>query len=203
MSLTRRAFTLSRRTALTRFGVGGLIATLASTLPIAAVSRASAQGAGDLASHPLTGWWMAMANPPLPDDPQIAVPSFFSADGSVVLLFPVAQAGPNGLQFNAACGGTWVADSDRRGHFTAVQSLSDANGTFLGTTTIDGFPEVNEDGMTFIDDGSRVTVTIRDPAGAIVDSLSGAAARPVTATRMGEGSSGFPEASPAAGTPAS
>ena len=202
MITSRHALLLTRRAVLIRTGLAGIGAAFASVPPWA--SRASAQASGDLASHPLTGWWMAMANPPLPDDPQIAVPSLFAADGSVVLIFPVAQAGPNGVQFNSAYGGTWMADSERRGHFTATQSLADANGTFLGTVTVDGFPEVNEDGQTFIDDGSRVTVTIRDPAGAVVNTIGpGSGGRPVTGTRMGGGSAGFPEGTPEASTPAS
>jgi hypothetical protein len=160
-----------------------------------------AQGEGDLADHPLTGTWMAMANPPLPDSPQVAAPSLFSADGSVLLMFPITQAGPDGVQFNSAYVGTWEADGDRRGHFTATQLLSDAEGTFLGSVTVDGYPVVSEDGQTFVDDGSLVQVTIRDPAGAIVAQFPGEGARPVTGIRMGGGSSGFPEVSPAPASP--
>ncbi len=156
-----------------------------------------------MAEHPLTGTWLAMANPPLPDAPQFAAPSVYGADGSVLLIFPLTQVGPQGVVFNTAYVGTWQADSERRGHFTAVQVLSDANGTFLGTTTVDGYPEVSEDGQTFIDDGSRVLVTIRDPSGAIVQQFPGAGSRPVTGTRMGVGSPGFPEGTPAAATPPS
>jgi hypothetical protein len=155
-----------------------------------------------LAEHPLTGTWLAMANPPLPDSPQVAAPSYFGADGSVLLMFPLTQAGPQGVQFNSAYVGTWEADGERRGHFTAVQLLSDANGTFLGSVTVDGYPVVSEDGRTFIDDGSKVTVTIRDPGGAIVQQFPGAGGRPVTGIRMSPGSPGFPEPSPAAASPA-
>jgi hypothetical protein len=148
----------------------------------------------------LTGTWLAMANPPLPDDPQFAAPSLFAADGSVLLVFPLTQAGPQGVQFNSPAVGTWEADSDRRGHFTAVQTLSDAAGTYLGSVTIDGYPEVSEDGHTFVDDGSRAVATIRDPAGTIVDQFPAVGARPVTAIRMGVGAPGFPTATPATPT---
>ena len=158
-----------------------------------------------LATHPLTGVWLAMANPPLPGAPQVPAPSFFGADGTVLLMFPLTQQGAQGVQVNSPYMGTWEADSERRGHFTAVQLLSDADGTFLGSVTVDGYPEVSEDGQTFIDDNSRVTVTIRDATGALLNQGPGAGARPVTAIRMAPGAPGFPDglsvATPLAGTP--
>ena len=51
--------------------------------------------------------------------------------------------------------------------------LSDTNGALLGTVTMDGYPRASEDGQTFIDDGELVMVTIRDPAGAIVQRFPG------------------------------
>jgi hypothetical protein len=146
---------------------------------------------------------MGLANPPLPDDPQVFGPALFGADGTVLLMFPLTQVGPQGVLFNSPYVGTWAADSERRGHFTAVQLLSDANGANLGSVTVDGYPEVGEDGQTFVDDGSRVMVTIRDPAGAVVQQFPGTGARPVTGKRMGVGSPGFPAGTPTAGTPTS
>ena len=162
---------------------------------------AAGQEVPSLADHPLTGTWLAMANPPLPDDPQFPAPSLFGADGTVLLVFPTTQAGPQGVVFNAPVMGTWEADSERRGHFTAVQLLSSADGVFLGSVTIDGYPEVSEDGQSFIDDGSRAVATIRDATGAIVQEAPAVGARAVTAIRMGVGSPGFPEGTPVAGTP--
>ncbi len=189
---------VSRRTALAGIGAGGL------GLAFAASHRAIAQDAmpESLAEHPLAGTWLAMANPPLPEDPQIAVPSLFATDGTVLLMFPLTQAGPQGAQVNTAAVGTWEADSERRGHFTAVQVLSDLDGTFLGTATINGYPEVSEDGQTFLDDGAMVVVTIRDPAGAVLQEASGLGGRPVTAMRMGPGMPGFPSTETGAATPA-
>jgi hypothetical protein len=200
MTTSNTGQSVSRRAALAGLGASGLGLALTAT-----VRQASAQDAtpNALANHPLTGSWLAMANPPLPEDPQVAVPSLFSADGSVLLMFPLTQAGPQGVQFNSAYVGTWEADSERRGHFTAVQLLSDAAGTFLGSVTVDGYPEVSEDGLTFIDDGSKVIVTIRDPAGAIVQQFPGAGGRPVTGIRMGPGAPGFPEITPGTATPTS
>jgi hypothetical protein len=202
MSTSRIATSLSRRTALAGLGAGGIGVALAAPGRIAAAQDASA----DLAGHPLTGTWLAMANPAATDAPQFPAPSLFAADGTVLLVFPATQVGPQGVVFNAPVMGVWEADGERRGHFTAVQLLSDANGASLGSITIDGYPEVSEDGQTFIDDGSKVMITIRDASGAIVDQIlpTGApAGRPVTAVRMGVGAPGFPEvaASPE-GTPA-
>ena len=200
MTTSRSDASVSRRTALAGLGAGGLGLALAARRVEAAAQDAAADA---LAGHPLTGTWLAKANPPLPEDPQVTGPAHFGADGSVLLMFPLTQAGPQGVVFNTAYVGIWEADSDRRGHFTAVQMLSDANGTFLGTVTVDGYPEVSEDGQTLIDDGSRVMVTIRDPAGAVVQQFPGAGARPVTGTRMGVGTPGFPDGTPAAATPSS
>ena len=184
---------MSRRAAVAGVGAGSLGAALALS---ASPGRALGQdAAGALADHPLTGVWLAMPNPPLPDAPQFPAPSVFAADGTVLLVFPPTQAGPQGVQFNSAYVGTWEADDERRGHFTAVQLLSGADGAFLGSITVDGYPEVGADGQTFVDDGSRVTVTIRDSAGAVVQVVPpGTGGRPVTAVRMGVGSPGFPEA---------
>jgi hypothetical protein len=161
---------------------------------------AARQETASLVDHPLTGDWMAMANRPPPGAPQGPAPSHFGADGSVLLVFPPTQVGMQGVEFVSPHVGTWEADSDRRGHFTATQLLSDATGAFLGSVTVDGYPEVSEDGQTFVDDGSKVMVTIRDAAGAVVQEVSGAGAPPVTAIRMAPGAPGFPEG-PAAGTP--
>ena len=191
---------VTRRAALASAGAGGALMALARH-----VDRAAAQGAPDLAGHPLTGTWLAMANPPIPEDPQFAAPSRVAADGSVLLLVPATQRGPGGPVFQSSYVGVWEPDGERRGHFTAGQSLSDAEGTFLGTVTVDGFPEVSEDGQSFVDDGSRVTVTMRDAAGAVVNQIAPtgeATGRPVTAVRMGVGAPGIPEGAAAAATPA-
>ena len=186
-----------RKSTILATGLLVLAGSLASTLGVAAQDAD-----GSLADHPLTGTWLAMANPPLPEDPQVAAPSYFGADGSVLLMFPLTQAGPQGVQFNSAGVGTWEADGERRGHFTVVQSFSDAEGTYMGTLTIDGYPVVSEDGQTFVDDGSLVMVTIRDAAGAIVDQFPGGTDRPITAIRMAPGAPGFPESSPVPASPA-
>ena len=189
MTTNRAALPLNRRAAL----LGGSASVAA--LGLSSLRPAAAQES-DLASHPLTGVWMAMANPPLPDEPQYAGPSIFSADGLVVLSSPVTQKGVNGAEFASDLIGVWAAESERRGHFTATQSISAADGTLIGTVTVDGYPEVSEDGLTFIDDGHLVMVTIRDASGAIVHQIMPTGEpipRPVTGIRMAVGAPGFPE----------
>lgn len=190
---------LNRRAAL---GSAGVIAA-GMSLSQPNHTLAHQDPASSLADHPLTGVWLAMATPPRPEDPQFPAPSHFAADGSVTLQFPVSQAGMEGVEFGTILMGTWEADGPRRGHFTAVQVHSDATGALTGSVTIDGYPEVSEDGQTFIDDGSKSTATIRDATGAILGQFPAVGARPVTAIRMGPGKPGFPDiaATPAA-TPA-
>jgi hypothetical protein len=157
------------------------------------------QAASSLAGHPMAGVWLAMANQ-APGAPQVPVPSFLGADGTVLLVFPLTQVGMQGVEFVSPYTGTWEADSDRRAHFTAVQLHSDASGAFLGSVTVDGYPEASADGQTFTDDNSRVMVTIRDATGAVVQQMSGAGAPAVTGIRMAPGAPGFPESS-GVGTP--
>ncbi len=168
---------------------------------------AARQATSALADHPLTGDWMAMANRPPPGSPQVPAPSHFGVDGSVLLVFPPTQVGMQGVEFVSPHVGTWEADSDRRGHFTATQLLSDASGAFLGSVTVDGYPEVSADGQSFIDDGSKVMVTIRDATGAIVQQMPEAGVPPLTGIRMAPGVLGFPEGlsagTPMTGTPMS
>ena len=147
----------------------------------------------DYSRHPLTGMWLAMPNPALPENPQFPAPSLFTADGFTIFIFPLTDLGPQGTIFQTGFTGTWEPDGPQRGHFTGVQLLSDANGTFTGSVTVDGYPVVSEDGQPFIDDGSKVVVTIRDPSGAVVASFPGAGSRPVTAIRMSPGNPGFPD----------
>ena len=130
----------------------------------------------DYSRHPLTGMWLAMPNPALPENPPFPAPSLFTADGFTIFIFPITDLGPQGTIFQTGFTGTWEPDGPQRGHFTGVQLLSDANGTFTGSVTVDGYPVVSEDGQTFIDDGSKVLVTIRDPAGAVVASSRAPAA---------------------------
>src|SRR5688500_6153912 len=180
MSTSSTDHALSRRTALAGLGAGGLGVALGSRSTRAAQTMSTAD-------HPLMGVWLAMANPPRRDqDPQFPAPSIFAADGTVVLSFVPAEIGMEGdIQFSGSPLGVWEPYDEQTGHFTAVQVLADQTGALIGTVTIDGHPKVNEDGNSFIDDGSLVTITIRDAANAIVTVVPpGTPGPPVTAIRM-------------------
>lgn len=190
MTTSRTTAAVSRRTALAGLGAGGLgLALAASARPAAAQDTTSEA----MASHPIVGVWNVKA----PSGPDIAV---FSADGTNVHALPTASAGPQGVQFVSALVGTWEPIGPRTVHFTSVQQISDANGAFVGTVTIDGHPTVSEDGQSLLDDASETTVTIRDAAGTVVDVITGGP--PATGVRMAVGAPGFPEATPTAATPA-
>ncbi len=169
------------------------------TLAAPGASPSAQEDTGDLSGHPLAGVWLAMVNPPSPDAPQFPAPSIFAPDGSVLVIWPPVRAGRTGVEFVSNYVGTWEAHDERTGHFTAVQVIADANGVVTGSVTIDGHPMVAEDGQTFIDDLSLNTVTFRDAASAIVLVVPDeAAGRAVTGTRMGVGTPGLLDATPAA-----
>ena len=187
MPTSRTTATVSRRTTLAGLGAGGLALALASSARPAPAPDAVT----DLSTHPLTGTWLVIGNQSTPTE-QLALPSHFLADGTVLVVTPPSQVGAQGVVFQSALAGRWEAAGERRGHFTAVQMLSDATGAFLGSVTLEGSPVVSEDGQTFIDDGSTVMATIRDPLGNVTQELPGAGTPPTTATRMGPEDSGFP-----------
>ena len=128
---------------------------------------------------------------------------FFLADGTTIQGLPATQAGPNGVAFVSTQVGRWEPTGPRSVHFTGIQRHSDAKGTYTGSVTIDGYPTVSEDGQTLRDDQSKAVVTIRDAAGAIVQTIPGAGSPPVTAIRISVGSPGFPTGKPTAATPTS
>lgn len=188
MTEDRSTAAISRRTVFTGLGAGTL------GLALGARGAGAAQGM-TTADHPLMGMWLAMANPARRgEDPQFPAPSLFAADGTVVLGFVPAEIGMDGaIQFSGSPMGVWEPYDEQTGHFTAVQVLADKTGMLIGSVTIDGHPHVSDDGLTFVDDGSLVTVTIRDAAGAVVTVIPpGPTGFPVTATRMRVGNPGFP-----------
>src|SRR5687767_7701459 len=98
------------------------LALAIATLNFASLG-ASAQELG-LDDHPLTGVWLGTTHWPAPRGPEFVGPGVFGADGSVQLFFPVLVSGDQGVQSTTAAAGTWEAEGERGGHFTAVQSLS-------------------------------------------------------------------------------
>ena len=112
---------------------------------------------------------------------------------------PATMPGPQGVTFVSTQVGRWEPIDERSVHFTGVQLHTDANGTLVGTVTIDGHPTVSEDGQTLRDDNPESGPTIRDAAGNVVDVPRGGP--PVTGVRMGVGSPGLPGGTPVSGTP--
>jgi hypothetical protein len=167
-------------------------------LALAATARqASAQDAAtEMANHPIVGTWLVA---PRPDSGYDSV--VFGADGSVVQGFAASVVRPQGVAFSGPGIGTWEPSGPSNIAFTSVIVNSDAAGTNLGTTTIDGHLAVSEDGQSWVDDMSESQVTIRDAAGAIVQQIATAGSPPITAVRMRVKSPGFPEGTPVAGTP--
>jgi hypothetical protein len=179
---------LSRRAAL---GSAGAIAALGLGSHF---DRAIAQEAtpAAMANHPMVGAWMAST-------PSGLAPGIFSPDGTVVVSVPATANSPLGTTYVSTSVGTWEPVSERGIHFTAVQLHSDANGTYVGSITVDGHPVVSEDGQSIVDDSPESGPTIRDAQGIVLDVLRGGP--PVTGIRMGVGAPGFPEVSPTASTP--
>jgi hypothetical protein len=102
---------VSRRTALAGLGAGSLGLALGAR-------TAGAAPALSTADHPLTGVWLAMANPARADDPKFPAPSLFAADGTVILNWVPAEIGMDGhVQFLGSYMGVWEPYDERTGHF--------------------------------------------------------------------------------------
>lgn len=178
-----------------------MLVVAAAAIGTGRLHTSAQEEAASLAGHPLVGTWLAMA-------PAGASPETFFADGSFVASPPIIENGSNGVMFLSPLVGTWESTGARSGRFTAVQALSDESGAYTGTLTIDGHLQVSEDGHSFVDDSPETTLTFRNPANAVVAVISpygegsDGSIAPVTGTRMGVGSPGFPEAAAAATTPA-
>jgi hypothetical protein len=183
---------LSRRAALS--GVAA-----AAAVGLGQMDRAMAQGVTPetVAGHPLAGTWLV-------NTPGGLSPATFAADGSVTLGVPPSYVDPAlGTTFQGPALGTWEPDGERRGHFTVVQALSDANGTYLGTVLFEGYPEVSADGQSFGGDTPQ-RVVVRDAANNVTFDEVIPMEPEVTGTRIGPTieSVVFPEPTSTAGTPA-
>ncbi|MCC6944763.1 MAG: hypothetical protein IT335_09315 [Thermomicrobiales bacterium] len=189
---------LSRRTALAGIGAGGLGWAVAA----ATVARPAMAQDDDLA-HPLAGTWQTLAGPMLPETPMVPHISRFAVDGTCTLFAPLSDFGPDGPFLQTPYVGIWKPYDERRGQFRASQTVSDLEGHVTGGVTVDGFPLVSEDGLSFEDDGSMVQITIWDPSGAIIDSFPGGVGRPVRGRRLTFENLAFPEPLANDGTPTS
>ena len=189
MSDTR---SLSRRTALAGLGVGSLGLFASHAAGVSARDTPSSSTSASLARHPLTGLWLSHVSLSTDPDTTAAAPAFFGADGSMMLVYPCAEASENGTQFRGVAIGTWAPIDEREARFTAVQVCFGADGTYQGTRTYDGYPAVSDDGMSFAVKGEFDLLTVRDATNAIVESLSGGSGSHMHGVRMTPGNAGFP-----------
>ena len=165
---------LSRRTALAGLSAAGL------GLALTATGRgASAQEeTGDLAGHPLTGTWAVLT-------PGGVVPQIHGGDGSIIAAFPPNYVDPAlGLTYQGPALGRWEADGERTGHFTFIQALSDANGTYVGTFQLAAELEASADGQTWSGTPSA-HIIMRDATNNVLVDQEISFDSPVTATRIG------------------
>jgi hypothetical protein len=175
---------LSRRTALAGLGAGSLgffasrVATAGAPVPAATLSN-----------HPLTGLWLSHVALSGEGDATAATPAFFGADGTAVLVYPCAEARENGTQIRGLALGTWAPIDEKEARFTVVQACFDADGTYQGTRTYDGYPVVDDDGASFSVKNEFDLLTVRDAGNEIVEASMGG--RPMRAFRMVPGNAGF------------
>jgi hypothetical protein len=180
-----KASALSRRTALAGLGAGSL-GFFASQV---ATAGASAQ-ASSTTDHPLTGLWLSHVALNGDDEETAAVPAFFGADGTAVLVYPCAEAGENGTQIRGLALGTWAPIDDHEARFTAVQACFGADGSYQGTRTYDGYPVVSDDGASFTVKNEFDLLTIRNAGNEIAETHLGGR-RPLRGFRMAPGNPGF------------
>src|SRR4051794_36316737 len=157
-----------------------------------------------MSTHPIVGTWLAILT-----GTGAAFAEVFGPDGSVVIGFQPTEsgdpiAGADGVTYLGPGVGVWEATGPHSVAITVIQTLSDSTGATLGTLTIEDYLELSEDGQTFVADWSHGSMlTYRDTANVVVDTFAVDPSFPaLTATRMRVGAPGFPEGTPAAGTPA-
>jgi hypothetical protein len=105
-----------------------------------------------------------------------------------------------GLTFQGSLIGAWEPVSERGVHFTSIQALTNADGTFVGTFTLEAHPVVSEDGQSFTDTG-QTRFIVRDASNAIVSDNT--ITDDQTGVRITPGALLLSDATPAADTPTS
>jgi hypothetical protein len=164
---------VSRRTALAGLG-GGLGVALAAR----GGSALAQEGDGDMGGHPLAGTWLALTAGGV-------VPQTHNADGSMIAAFPPNYVDPAlGLTFQGPALGQWEPIDERRGRFTFIQALADADGTYLGTFQLSAGIEASEDGQTWVGN-DEPRIIMRDAANAVLMDEIVPIEPAVTGTRIG------------------
>jgi hypothetical protein len=172
---------VSRRTALTGLGAGWL------GLALAAAPRLVAAQDIAMASHPIVGSWLAGR---APNDIAVA---HWGADGIMTTNNPTVGVGSDGkITYADSSLGSWTPVSARGIHFIFTNRTYDATGALTGYFTVEGFPVVSADGMSFWDDGTQAFVTIRDAAGKVVQTI-GPGGPGIGGVRLIPGKSGYTE----------
>jgi hypothetical protein len=116
----------------------------------------------------------------------------WDADGHMDLQGIVAPTITDGVTtYNDTAMGVWEPDGERGIHITFTWATRDASGAVTGTTTVDGYPVASDDGTSFVDDGTKVVVTLRDPSGAVTQELTGVPR--VTGVKVTPGNPGYEE----------
>jgi hypothetical protein len=178
-----------------RAALGGA-AAVGAALGLGGLGRTAAEEAtpSAMATHPIVGVWLNM-NATVPPSPSVSI---YSADGSFMSVSPVNYKDTTrGVVYASDLVGTWEPISERGIHLTGISLESDANGVFLDSITLDGYPVVSADGQTWTDDGTQAKVTIRDATNTVTTVLGGGGGQPpitppVMATRMKPGPVVFP-----------
>jgi hypothetical protein len=200
---------VTRRAALAGLGATGLGLALAATTHHTTAQDATAE----MAKHPLVGTWLAGRTPDgltvTHWGPDGNMTTNLGANSNGGFIVP----GPGGtLTYTNHAMGTWEPVSERGIHFTFTDAVFDATGASVGTGTVDGYPVASEDGQSFWDDGTQVTVTLRDATGAVTQVLGpGLEGSGIGGVRMAPGKPGYDEmlamiaaqqkATPEVGTP--
>ena len=176
---------VSRRSAVAGLALTGAGAAIAPAAAPVAVSQDVPADA-----HPLVGSWLLTVTFDL--GLTVAATGIAGADGSLLLVFPPVEVGPEGqIRLRGPAVGAWEAVDERTGRYSVVHVLSDINGGYLGTMTLDGESVVSDDGMTLVDTDARRTLTLRDPVNAVTAQTPGASVVSLTGRRIVTGNAGF------------
>ena len=148
-----------------RASIMALFLTVLVVTLLLAGSRLSGSAQPATPGQEFVGAWIATV--PLPSGPIVQVVAFDEV-GTVVSVGPPARAitpgDPSTMVFNSDAVGTWVSTGPQTSTVTYVRLNADAQGTYLGTTTVRSNQELGDDGQSFTAEADIVT---RDPAGTV------------------------------------
>jgi hypothetical protein len=183
---------LTRRSALAGIGAGSLALFLGASASAAPPAfETGGSGSGEVLStttHPLAGRWLSHLALPSRPDVEVVVPTFFGADGTVVMCLPPMEAKK---QIGGIALGSWEPMTADLGHFTAVQVLANLDGDYVGTVTMDGYAQTDAEGLGYAVRSDDHLFVVRDQANDIIEELAASAAHPMSGLRMRAGNAGF------------